>query len=37
MSKLVLRNVSRTFGDHTAVQDFNLALEEGELVSLLGP
>jgi ABC-type Fe3+/spermidine/putrescine transport system ATPase subunit len=37
MSKLVLRNVSRTFGEHTAVHDFNLALEEGELVSLLGP
>ena len=37
MSKLVLRNVSRTFGGVTAVDDFNLALEEGELVSLLGP
>ena len=37
MSKLVLRDISRTFGDHAAVQDFNLALEEGELVSLLGP
>jgi len=37
MSKLVLRNVSRTFGGFTAVENFNLALEEGELVSLLGP
>ena len=37
MSKLVLRNVSRTFGGITAVDDFNLTLEEGELVSLLGP
>ena len=37
MSKLVLRNVSRSFGDFTAVENFNLALEEGELVSLLGP
>ena len=37
MSKLVLRNVSRVFGDFTAVENFNLALEEGELVSLLGP
>jgi len=37
MSKLVLRNVSRTFGDFTAVDNFNLELEEGELVSLLGP
>jgi len=37
MSKLVLRDVSRTFGNVTAVENFNLALEEGELVSLLGP
>ncbi|HSH92474.1 MAG TPA: ABC transporter ATP-binding protein [Ramlibacter sp.] len=37
MSKLVLKNVSRTFGDHTAVHDFNLELHDGELVSLLGP
>jgi len=37
MSKLVLRNISRVFGDFTAVKDFNLTLQEGELVSLLGP
>jgi iron(III) transport system ATP-binding protein len=37
MSKLVLRNISRVFGEFTAVRDFNLALEEGEFVSLLGP
>jgi ABC-type Fe3+/spermidine/putrescine transport system ATPase subunit len=37
MSKLVLRNVSRVFGGVTAVDDFNLALADGELVSLLGP
>ncbi len=37
MSKLVLRNVSRRFAEVTAVDDFSLALEEGEFVSLLGP
>ena len=37
MSKLVLRNVSRAFGGFTAVENFNLTLQEGELVSLLGP
>lgn len=37
MSKLVLRNVGRTFGSFTAVENFNLTLGEGELVSLLGP
>src|SRR5512141_3216298 len=36
MSKLVLRNVSRTFGSYTAVDNLNLTLHEGELVSLLG-
>ena len=37
MSRLVLRHVCRAFGDLTVVDDFNLAVEEGELVSLLGP
>ncbi|MFP5405362.1 MAG: ABC transporter ATP-binding protein [Gammaproteobacteria bacterium] len=37
MSKLVLRNVSRTFGSFTAVDNLNLSLRQGELVSLLGP
>ena len=37
MSTLVLRNVSRKFGSYTAVDNFNLQLEQGELVSLLGP
>ena len=37
MTRLVLRNVSRQFGGHTAVEDFNLSLGDGELVSLLGP
>ena len=36
-ARLVLRHVSRTFGGVVAVDDFNLALEQGELVSLLGP
>jgi iron(III) transport system ATP-binding protein len=37
VSELVLRNVSKTFGSFTAVDNFNLTLHEGELVSLLGP
>ena len=37
MSKLVLRNISRKFGDYTAVQNFDLSMQDGELVSLLGP
>jgi ABC-type Fe3+/spermidine/putrescine transport system ATPase subunit len=37
VSKLVLRNVSRAFGEVAAVQDFSLAVAEGEFVALLGP
>ena len=37
MSKLALRNVTRRFGEFTAVDDFTLELREGEFVSLLGP
>jgi ABC-type Fe3+/spermidine/putrescine transport system ATPase subunit len=37
VSKLVLKDLSRTFGDVPAVQDFSLALAEGEFVALLGP
>ncbi|MEK7372168.1 MAG: ABC transporter ATP-binding protein, partial [candidate division NC10 bacterium] len=37
MTKLALRNVSRTFGSVTAVDDFSLALAQGEFVALLGP
>jgi ABC-type Fe3+/spermidine/putrescine transport system ATPase subunit len=37
MSQLVLRNISRSFGDFVAVDGLNLSLREGELVSLLGP
>jgi len=37
MAYLELRNVSRTFGNVTAVKDFSLDVEKGSLVSLLGP
>ena len=37
MSKLVLRNLGKTFGATAAVQDVSLTLQEGEFVSLLGP
>ncbi len=37
MSKLVLRGVEKRFGDTVAVGGVDLALEEGEFVSLLGP
>ena len=37
MAKLTLGGISRRFGDTAAVDDFTLALEAGEFVSLLGP
>ncbi|HTR87632.1 MAG TPA: ABC transporter ATP-binding protein [Reyranella sp.] len=37
MSKLVLKNVARHYGNVEAVADFSLELKPGEFVSLLGP
>ena len=37
MPKLVLRNLHRRFGGTAAVDGIDLALQEGEFVSLLGP
>ncbi|NPV69352.1 MAG: ABC transporter ATP-binding protein [Firmicutes bacterium] len=34
---LVTRNLSRSFGGLVAVDDFNLAVEKGELIGLIGP
>lgn len=37
MSKLVLKNIVRRYGDFEAVADFSLEMNKGEFVSLLGP
>ena len=37
MAFLELQNVTKTFGDHTAVNAINLTVQKGEFVSLLGP
>ena len=37
MTLLQLKNVSHYFGGLVAVDDFNLDLQEGELVGLIGP
>jgi putative spermidine/putrescine transport system ATP-binding protein len=37
MAFLEINNVSKSFGQSWAVQDFNLQIEKGELVSFLGP
>lgn len=37
MTKLEVKNLSRTFGSTRAVEDVSLNVDEGELVCLLGP
>lgn len=37
MAFLQLQNVTKTFGDHTAVSAINLTVQKGEFLSLLGP
>ena len=37
MSKLALRGIEKHYGDTPAVAGLDLALNEGEFVSLLGP
>jgi putative spermidine/putrescine transport system ATP-binding protein len=37
MAFLSLSNISKVFGNATAVEDFNLEVEKGEFVSFLGP
>jgi iron(III) transport system ATP-binding protein len=37
MSKLILRNIAKSFGDFQAVDGFSLEMKSGEFVSLLGP
>jgi putative spermidine/putrescine transport system ATP-binding protein len=37
MTHLTLSNISKYFGDFTAVRDFNLEVNRGEFVSFLGP
>ncbi len=37
MSKLVLKNIAKSYGAFQAVSDFSLEMQKGEFVSLLGP
>jgi len=37
MSHLVLEHLTKRYGEHAAVDDISLAVEQGEFVSLLGP
>lgn len=37
MGKLILKNITKKYGETTVVNNINLSIEEGEFVSFLGP
>ena len=37
MAEVILKNVYKTFGRTTAVNDFSLNIEDGEFIVLVGP
>jgi iron(III) transport system ATP-binding protein len=37
VSKLAIKNLTKKFGDFTAVDNFSITIEEGEFVALVGP
>lgn len=37
MSKIILKNINKSFGKTTVLKDINLEIKQGQLVSLLGP
>lgn len=37
MTKLNIKNLTKKFGDFTAVDDFSLSIKEGDFVALVGP
>jgi iron(III) transport system ATP-binding protein len=37
MIKLIIKSLTKKFGDFTAVDDFSLSIQEGEFIALVGP
>jgi len=37
MTKLLIKNLTKKFGDFTAVDDFSISINEGDFVALVGP
>ncbi|MGE3831942.1 MAG: hypothetical protein AB7F76_13185 [Parvibaculaceae bacterium] len=37
MARIELRNILKTYGEHNAVQNLDMTIEDGELLVLLGP
>ena len=33
---LEIKNLKKSFGDHTVIQDINFSIEKGEIVSIIG-
>ena len=37
MSKIVIKNLEKTFGDNKVINNFNININDGEFIVLVGP
>ena len=37
MSKIIIKNLRKSFGDNEVINNFNLNIEDGEFIVLVGP
>ena len=37
MSKIVIKNLEKSFGDNTVINNFNIDIKDGEFIVLVGP
>ena len=37
MSKIIIKNLGKSFGDNRVINNFNIDIEDGEFIVLVGP
>ena len=37
MSKIIIKNLGKSFGDNKVINNFNIDIEDGEFIVLVGP
>ena len=37
MSKIIIKNLEKSFGDNKVINNFNIDIEDGEFIVLVGP
>ena len=37
MSKIIIKNLRKSFGDNKVINNFNIKIEDGEFIVLVGP